>query len=336
MNENSSVLVSIVIPVFNAETFILDTLVCVAKQTFESFECIIVNDGSTDESSEIISKFIKEDSRFKCINIINSGCASVPRGVAIDNSIGSYVFNLDADDFIEPDCIEKMYNRVIETDSMIVLMRLIGCDLNKNRMWSIPIESFDFNQIITGKEACAKTILRWEINCAGMLVRRDLYENITIGNLMRSDELISRKLLLKAKKVAFSDTNYYYKVYEESISQKKSVKLFHSVIIDKEIEDLVILNYPENTDLIQQFKKKRFLSYYLFHKEMIVNRHMYSQDDYLKAKSILKSTLKSFDYWSAKNLLTRKYAVMGLGFYPVVWMAWSFYINFKYIKSKLI
>ena len=61
-------LVSIIIPCYNADKYINETLDCLLKQTIEDWECIIVNDGSTDNSVSIISKYLLKDTRFKLIN----------------------------------------------------------------------------------------------------------------------------------------------------------------------------------------------------------------------------------------------------------------------------
>ena len=82
--------ISIVIPVYNAEKFLVETLNSVKNQTFTDFECVIVNDGSTDKSLEIIENYIKNDSRFRVFTVPNNGCANIPRNIAIKKSFGEY------------------------------------------------------------------------------------------------------------------------------------------------------------------------------------------------------------------------------------------------------
>ncbi|WP_316786221.1 glycosyltransferase family A protein [Pedobacter frigiditerrae] len=102
-------LVSIIIPVYNSEKYIEETLDSVSLQTFSLWECIIINDGSVDNSEAVILEKIKEDQRFKYIYQDNSGVC-VARNIAIKQSIGDYVLCLDADDLISENFLEETVN----------------------------------------------------------------------------------------------------------------------------------------------------------------------------------------------------------------------------------
>lgn len=99
-------LVSIVIPVFNAERFLEKTISSVQRQTYENQETIIVNDGSTDSSVQIASKYARCDPRIKVITQTNGGVASA-RNCGLQNASGEYVAFLDADDLWHPTKIER-------------------------------------------------------------------------------------------------------------------------------------------------------------------------------------------------------------------------------------
>ena len=91
-------LVSIIVPCFNASNTILETLNSIQKQKMVDFECLIINDFSTDNSERIINKFSKLDSRFKIINLESNRGVSFARNKGLDNSSGRYVSFLDSDD----------------------------------------------------------------------------------------------------------------------------------------------------------------------------------------------------------------------------------------------
>lgn len=97
-------LVSVIIPCYNAEKFISHTITSVLDQSFQSFEIIIVNDGSTDRSQEIISAF--KDPRICCLQKENTG-VSDSRNKGFEKATGGYVLFLDADDIIASDFLEK-------------------------------------------------------------------------------------------------------------------------------------------------------------------------------------------------------------------------------------
>ena len=96
--------VSIIIPVYNAGRFLENALHSISGQTLTDFECVCVDDGSTDNSSDIINGFAKDDPRFKLIRQPNSGPAAA-RNHGIDVSSGEYVCCVDADDVLPPDAL---------------------------------------------------------------------------------------------------------------------------------------------------------------------------------------------------------------------------------------
>lgn len=100
-------LVSIVIPVYNASSFLMDTIKSIQDQTYKNWEAIFVNDCSKDNSVEIIKKALKKDKRIKLIeNKINSG-AAISRNNGIDIATGRYICFLDADDKWHNEKLEK-------------------------------------------------------------------------------------------------------------------------------------------------------------------------------------------------------------------------------------
>ncbi len=94
-------LISIVIPAYNAEKYIEECLNSILNQTFQEWECIIINDGSTDNTPAIIENFVAKDKRFMCYTIPNSGSAKVPRDKAISYAKAQWIIDIDADDFID-------------------------------------------------------------------------------------------------------------------------------------------------------------------------------------------------------------------------------------------
>lgn len=108
--------VSVIVPVHNAECDLAQCLDTICAQTFGDIEVICVNDGSTDRSGEILDAYAAGDSRITVIEQPNEG-ASVARNRGLDAAVGEYIQFLDADDFFEPDLIEKTYGRCVEDDA---------------------------------------------------------------------------------------------------------------------------------------------------------------------------------------------------------------------------
>ena len=112
--------VSIVIPVFNSENLLKDCLISVQNQTLIDIEIICIDDGSTDNSYNILEDFSENDDRFKVFHQENSG-AGFSRNVALEKSNGEFILFLDSDDWIEKDTCEKLYNQATNLNSDLVL-----------------------------------------------------------------------------------------------------------------------------------------------------------------------------------------------------------------------
>lgn len=101
-----SALVSIIIPCYNQAKYLKETLESICKQTYTNWECIIVDDGSTDSSAKIVATFLEQDSRFIYFYKENGGVSSA-RNEGIKNSKGEYLQFLDADDVLDSQKIER-------------------------------------------------------------------------------------------------------------------------------------------------------------------------------------------------------------------------------------
>jgi len=112
-------LISVVVPMYNAEKFIRKCMEHLIHQTYKNIEIIVVNDGSTDKCGDIIKNYAKNDKRVKLINQKNAG-VSVASNVGIDAASGEYVHIHDHDDFVNLDYFEKMANAAALTDADIL------------------------------------------------------------------------------------------------------------------------------------------------------------------------------------------------------------------------
>ena len=100
-------LVTVIVPAYNASSFISDALESLLKQTLSRWECIIVDDFSTDSTLDIIAKYLSKDSRFKCITHSQNLGLAASRNSGIWSAAGPYVTFLDADDFFLPNALES-------------------------------------------------------------------------------------------------------------------------------------------------------------------------------------------------------------------------------------
>lgn len=117
--ENSTPLVSVIMPIYNAADFLRQSLKCVVNQTLQNIEIICINDGSTDDSCDIIAEFAAKDKRIRIISKQNAGYgAAVNDGLSA--AVGEYIAIFEPDDWIEPDMYETLYNAAKENDLDVV------------------------------------------------------------------------------------------------------------------------------------------------------------------------------------------------------------------------
>lgn len=103
----NNILVSVIIPIYNTEKYIEETILSVLKQTHSNLELIVVDDGSTDNTFKFLEAICKDDRRIKLIKQKNQG-VSIARNTGFSVSKGSYIAYLDADDVWAPNCLELM------------------------------------------------------------------------------------------------------------------------------------------------------------------------------------------------------------------------------------
>ncbi len=122
-------LISIIIPIYNAERYIDKCINSVIKQTYQNLEIILINDGSTDSSGEIADTYKKIDNRIIVKHIDNSG-VSVARNIGISIASGKYISFVDSDDYIEEKMIEELYNSIVNYNSDIAICNIFFEDEN--------------------------------------------------------------------------------------------------------------------------------------------------------------------------------------------------------------
>lgn len=142
----SNTKVSITIPVYNVEKYIKKCLDSVLSQTYKNWECILIDDGSTDSSKDICDEYADKDSRIKVMHKSNGGLASA-RQCGIDNSRGEYVITIDSDDWVEENHIEIMVNAIENSHADIVMFDYLINKKNEQEYRSNKPSSLDIKDV---------------------------------------------------------------------------------------------------------------------------------------------------------------------------------------------
>lgn len=125
--------VSIIIPVYNVEKYLARCLDSVISQTLKDIEIICINDGSTDNSANIISVYAEKDERIKIITQSNAGISKT-RNIGIKKATGEFIGFVDSDDFVEKDFYEKLYNAAIRNNADIACSSIIRENEKKKKI----------------------------------------------------------------------------------------------------------------------------------------------------------------------------------------------------------
>ena len=143
---------SIVIPVYNTSKYLPKCLDSLTKQTLDKIEFIFVDDGSTDNSTEIITKYMEKDKRIKLLKKENGGAATA-RNYGIKKATGEYIAFADSDDYVDKDMYKIMYDRAKKDDLDIVLCNyyLVYGDkevINENKITTLEEKDISSNEYI--------------------------------------------------------------------------------------------------------------------------------------------------------------------------------------------
>ncbi len=115
-------LISVVVPIYNVEDYLADTLDCLASQTYVNLEVILVDDGSSDSSPAICQEFVRKDSRFVYVRQDNAG-AGAARNHGIELVNGEFIMFADADDLYETNLVEELYAALLRDESDVAICR---------------------------------------------------------------------------------------------------------------------------------------------------------------------------------------------------------------------
>lgn len=212
---------SIIVPVYNVEKYLDECLNSILNQSFKDYEVIVVNDGSTDNSYEILKKYKKNEK----INIYtqNNHGLSYTRNVGVKKAKGDYLVFIDSDDYIEKDYLLKI-SKVIDLKPEVIKneFTILDSDLHRIDNYICDITSAQsvlkdlINRKITFEPACMYVVNRefWKLNNF----------EFSIGRYHEDFGLIPLILLKTNKFISIDNSGYIYRQSEDSIMRNMDYK----------------------------------------------------------------------------------------------------------------
>ena len=204
-------MVSILVPVYNAAPYLRECVASLTGQTYSDLQIVLINDGSTDDSYDILLELQRQDKRIEVYSQANSGVAAT-RSHLLDKAKGDFVLFVDSDDWIELNTIERLMHEQQQDDYDVVSFQLGTPRGNQNNAYN--------------REQIIKLFLEhitFRGSLCDKLIRRELFDNVEIDKTVSygEDALIVWQVLLKADRVrVLNDELYHYRVNENSLSRQ--------------------------------------------------------------------------------------------------------------------
>ena len=265
--------VSIVLPIYNVEKYLKRALDSLKNQTLNDLEFICVDDGSIDNSLEILKEYAKQDSRFVIISQKNQG-AGVARNTGLKNSKGKYIAFLDPDDWLELNAMEELYKSAEENNASVVLFSYnIASDINK-------IQASTADNILYGcgfdlyktpnfhPQDLKDHLLSKACSCIwDKFYLKEFLEKNSINfpsTYNGQDGLFSLKVYYYADTIYYLD-KYLYNYYMRSNSavNKFSVRTFSGFESYEVVKEFIIKYMPEQLENFVKLSIRNFYSLYL-------------------------------------------------------------------------
>ena len=274
--------VSIVIPIYNGQDYLLRTFDCLEKQTYDKLEIILVDDYSTDNSAFLCMEECKRDNRFRYVQPptkMRYGDRSEEYGFTL--CTGEYYFYLSQDDFMDYELIEKCVEKSEKTGAEVVVPNgwYYYDENNKSRIGHYPIDG-DYSKLFDHIE-CFKASLDWQIH-GFVLKKMGLTKKIgKKAEFFNSDEYYTRIGFLEANEIAFADTNFYYVMNNPNAETRR----FNYRMVDVMWTDIMLLHKCFEVGLekeyIQYRLRKYKREYFTWYKVMVANRVVFTDKMYV-------------------------------------------------------
>ena len=223
----SKALISIIVPIYNVEKYLRQCLDSIIAQTYQNFECLLINDGSPDNSADICKEYVDKDARFHYFEKANGGLASA-RNLGIKQSKGQFITFIDSDDWIELDYLEVLYSKIKEYNTDFVISSYNKFDMDEDCFYFHIWDQDYYEKIWTSQELLTQLpnlenydgsyTVSW-----GKLFKRSLFDEILFNEQRKfgEDFECSFKLYLTMSSCLYIHKALYnYRVHSESMLGK--------------------------------------------------------------------------------------------------------------------
>lgn len=260
------IVISVIVPVYNVEDYIEECLKSIEKQSFTSYEVILVDDGSKDSSVRIARGYVDRLDNWRLVHKENGGLSSA-RNAGIAEAKGEYICFVDSDDFLEQDYLQKLYEAAMQYQADLVVadyheVDTLGQDLGKDKgkgLYQQGIvkreEILNALTYVGGNHFATAVVVAWN-----KLIRTDIMKRFSFPEgVLHEDEFLIMPLLLACDKVVWiQDDLYAYRQREGSIMQDEKNAFRHLQVLDAFEERIRLSKEVGNEALTRKLKMAYF------------------------------------------------------------------------------
>lgn len=329
--------ISIIVPAYNIESYIEKCLNSIINQTYKELEIIVVNDGSTDHTPDIINRIAMIDKRIIVIHKPNGGLSSA-RNAGLDRTTGDYIGFVDGDDFIAEDMYELLLKNMMNTDSEISICKVQR--IYKNHF----IKESDSNkQVVLNNVEGLRSLLEGTIihhYAVDKLYNKRLFETIRYpeGKIFE-DVFTTYKLFAQSKRTVYCDASKYFYVQRANSILRKSFneKKLEYLEAVNEMAIFINENYKELSDYPQYCYAIANCALLL---ELLKYNFKYPQNDFNKIGTMLSRNIRNSLGVIIKNQDTIKhYKLLSIGSlfgYGICKRINNIIMNYLYKEKELL
>lgn len=215
--ESMEELISVIVPVYNVKSFLVECLDSIINQTYKNLEIILVDDGSNDGSEKICDEYKEKDDRVKVIRQKNSG-PSITRNVGLETSNGRFLTFVDSDDYIHKDMIKILYNNIKKYNADISFCDYVRDENKLTKEVQDITSKMPIEEIYRGFYNKHSTV-----SVCMKLYKKEIFNDFRfpIGKIYE-DAFAMHKILKKDKVFVYSDNKlYFYRKRKGSITRSK-------------------------------------------------------------------------------------------------------------------
>ena len=242
--------ITVIVPVYNVENYLEEAINSVISQTYKNLEILIIDDGSTDNSSQICDKYAKKDIRIKVFHQTNKGLSGA-RNTGLKNATGKYIMFLDSDDKFEPQACETMYKFIERTKADYAIGNYINIDEDGSK-WENPIFKKDtYKEFTLSIKDYEKSFYIMNSAVWNKIFRKSFLDSLNITFVERlpaEDAIFTTTCFIKSKKVCYiPEVIYQYRQrYSNSISNSCSKKYFDGI---NKAYNIIYQNFKDNNEI---------------------------------------------------------------------------------------